>query len=88
MKHAASLPYLLFSCSIFCSALLLFAVQPMISKALLPYFGGTAGVWGVALVFFQGVLCRVRLHKGTKCDIDLITGTYFLYRSNIHQFNL
>lgn len=57
LKKSAFVPYIFFSCCIFCSALLLFAVQPMISKALLPYFGGAAGVWGVALVFFQGVLC-------------------------------
>ncbi|MFN7919320.1 MAG: fused MFS/spermidine synthase [Bryobacteraceae bacterium] len=35
---------------------LLFFVQPMVAKALLPWFGGTAAVWTVCLLFFQAVL--------------------------------
>jgi SAM-dependent methyltransferase len=35
---------------------LLFAVQPMAGKMLLPAFGGTAGVWGACLLFFQVAL--------------------------------
>jgi len=38
------------------SAALLFSVQPMISKALLPRFGGSASVWSVAIAFFQAAL--------------------------------
>jgi len=38
------------------SALLIFWVQPYFAKALLPHFGGAAGVWLVALVFFQAAL--------------------------------
>jgi hypothetical protein len=38
---------------IFLSAFLLFQVQPLLSKALLPWFGGTAGVWTVCMLFFQ-----------------------------------
>jgi hypothetical protein len=37
-------------------AFLLFLVQPMAAKMLLAWFGGTAGVWTVALLFFQVVL--------------------------------
>jgi SAM-dependent methyltransferase len=40
----------------FLSAFLLFQVQPMASKALLPRFGGSYLVWGACMVFFQGVL--------------------------------
>jgi hypothetical protein len=40
----------------FLSAFLLFQVQPMLAKALLPTFGGSYQVWGAAMVFFQGVL--------------------------------
>ena len=47
---------LVYSATIFVSALLLFAVQPMISKALLPLLGGAPAVWNTALVFFQGLL--------------------------------
>lgn len=35
---------------------LLFAVQPMIARALLPAFGGTAAVWTTSLLFFQALL--------------------------------
>lgn len=47
---------LLHSCTIFLSAFLLFQVQPMIAKMILPWFGGTAAVWATCLVFFQTVL--------------------------------
>jgi len=42
--------------AIFLSAFLLFAVQPMFAKMVLPMLGGSPGVWSVALVFFQGLL--------------------------------
>jgi hypothetical protein len=41
---------------IFSSAFLLFEVQPLIAKIILPWFGGVAAVWAVCLVFFQTVL--------------------------------
>ena len=37
----------------FCSAFLLFQVQPVLAKIILPWFGGGAGVWTTSLVFFQ-----------------------------------
>src|SRR5260370_33375983 len=37
----------------FLSALLLFQVQPLLAKIILPWFGGGAGVWTTSLVFFQ-----------------------------------
>jgi hypothetical protein len=45
-----------FTASIFLSAALLFAVQPMFAKMALPMLGGAPAVWSVALVFFQGML--------------------------------
>ncbi len=39
-----------------CSSTLLFSIQPMITKAILPAFGGSAGVWVTAMLFFQIVL--------------------------------
>src|SRR5262245_13051308 len=45
-----------FAATIFLSAFLLFLVQPLIGKFLLPWFGGGAGVWGACLVFFQVML--------------------------------
>lgn len=47
----AALP--LYAAAIFLSAFLLFQVQPLIAKAILPWFGGAAGVWTTCLVFFQ-----------------------------------
>lgn len=38
------------------AATLTFAIQPMISKIILPYFGGSSMVWNTALMFFQGAL--------------------------------
>ena len=46
----------LYAVTIAASALLLFLVQPMIAKSLLPRFGGSAGVWVVCMLFFQVVL--------------------------------
>jgi MFS family permease len=49
----ATLPY---AATIFLSSFLLFLVQPIIAKQILPWFGGSAGVWTTCLVFFQSVL--------------------------------
>jgi len=45
-----------FVAAILVSAALLFAVQPMFTKMVLPQFGGAAAVWSVAMVFFQTTL--------------------------------
>lgn len=42
--------------TIFVSAFLLFQVQPLIARFILPWFGGTASVWSVTMLFFQTVL--------------------------------
>lgn len=42
--------------SVFVSAFLLFAVQPLVGKALLPWFGGSPAVWTTCMVFFQVLL--------------------------------
>jgi hypothetical protein len=46
----------LFASTILLSAFLLFLVQPIIAKQILPWFGGTSAVWITCLVFFQVVL--------------------------------
>ncbi len=46
----------LFALTIFGSAFLLFLVQPIVAKQILPWFGGTAAVWTTCLVFFQTTL--------------------------------
>ena len=50
------MPIILYSVGIFLSAVLLFSIQPMAAKALLPVFGGTPGVWTVCMLFFQAIL--------------------------------
>jgi spermidine synthase len=47
---------LLYGLTIFVSAFLLFQVQPMIAKMILPWFGGAASVWITCMLFFQLVL--------------------------------
>ena len=46
----------LYPAALFLSALLLFAIQPMFTKMVLPRIGGAAAVWSVAMVFFQAAL--------------------------------
>ena len=46
----------LYALTIFTSAFLLFLVQPIIAKQILPWFGGSAAVWTTCLVFFQFLL--------------------------------
>ena len=47
---------LLHAATIFLSAFLLFLVQPILAKQILPWFGGAAIVWTLCMVFFQLVL--------------------------------
>jgi spermidine synthase len=47
---------LVFTMAVFTSAFLLFAIQPMFTKMVLPQLGGSPGVWSVAMVFFQALL--------------------------------
>ncbi|MGH9661678.1 MAG: hypothetical protein ACRD96_24230, partial [Bryobacteraceae bacterium] len=47
---------LLYAATIFTSAFLLFQVQPIIARMILPWFGGSAGVWTACMLFFQVLL--------------------------------
>ena len=47
---------LLFAIAIFTSAALVFVVQPMVTKLVLPMLGGSPSVWNTAMVFFQAAL--------------------------------
>ena len=47
---------LVYAATILLSAFLLFQVQPLIAKFILPWFGGSAAVWSAALLFFQLLL--------------------------------
>jgi len=46
----------LYAATLFASAFLLFLVQPVIAKQILPWFGGSAAVWTTCLVFYQTAL--------------------------------
>jgi len=46
----------LYAAAIFLGAFLLFLVQPIIAKQILPWFGGSAAVWATCMVFFQMTL--------------------------------
>ncbi len=61
----------IYAATIFLSAFLLFQIQPMIAKMILPWFGGSAAVWITCMLFFQAGLlggyiyahCSVRYLK-------------------------
>ena len=42
--------------TIFLSAFLLFQVQPLVGKVILPWFGGSPAVWTACMLFFQMLL--------------------------------
>src|ERR1700748_3685318 len=50
---APRVPAVLFGLTILLSAFLLFQVQPLIAKLILPWFGGSAAVWTSCMLFFQ-----------------------------------
>ncbi len=47
---------ILYAATIFLGAFLLFLVEPLLAKLILPWFGGSAAVWATCLVFFQVAL--------------------------------
>src|SRR6185436_16768049 len=59
---------LIYACTIFLSAFLLFQVQPMIARMILPWFGASAAVWTTCMLFFQIVLLLgyMYVHWGVK----------------------
>lgn len=54
---------LFYAITIFLSAFLLFQVQPIIGKMILPWFGGSAAVWATCLLFFQSALLAGYLYS-------------------------
>ena len=52
----AALVVPVFACALFTSAMLLFWVQPLVAKMLLPLLGGVPAVWNTCMVFFQALL--------------------------------
>jgi hypothetical protein len=65
-----SLP-VLYAATLFVSAFLLFLVQPMIGKIMLPYLGGTPAVWNTCQLFFQAALLAGYLYShGTSARLQ------------------
>lgn len=56
VRPSGRLPPLLVSLTIVLGAFLLFLVEPLFAKLILPWFGGSAAVWAMCLVFFQSAL--------------------------------
>jgi SAM-dependent methyltransferase len=54
---------MLFAATVLLSAFLLFQVQPIIAKLILPWFGGSAAVWTVCVLFFQLLLVAGYLYS-------------------------
>jgi hypothetical protein len=73
---------LLFTLTLILSAALLFWVQPLIAKMILPLFGGTPGVWNASMVFFQTILLLGYLYS------HLISGNLTLKRQVAVHFVL
>ena len=71
-----------FTFTLFQSALLLFWVQPMVGKILLPYLGGTPAVWNTCMVFFQALLL------GGYSYAHLLSGFPRKTQARIHSFLL
>jgi len=82
----------LFAVSIFLSAFLLFQIQPMIGKFILPWFGGTPAVWSTLMLFFQVLLTggyayaywligRVRVQRQSVIHVILMAAALILLAS-------
>jgi hypothetical protein len=72
---------LLYALTLFAGATLLFAMQPMVGKMILPLLGGTPAVWSTCMVFFQAALLggyayahlsTARLRPGRQALLHLI----------------
>ena len=55
-KTSSAIPVVAFAGTLFLSALLMFILQPMFGKILLPLLGGTPAVWNTCMVFYQTLL--------------------------------
>jgi len=55
-RHGGGAVLAIYTAAVFISALLLFGVQPMFTRMVLPQLGGSPSVWSVAMVFFQSML--------------------------------
>ena len=68
------------------SAFLIFLVQPLIAKQILPWFGGTAAVWTTCMVFFQtALLAGYREQQTPRCCASPTGSWDFLRHGAYHR---
>lgn len=70
-----------FSLSIFLSAFLLFIIQPLLAKKLLPWFGGSPAVWLSIVLFFQSALLIGYLYAYCLTKITRLNAQVFIHLS-------
>src|SRR3989344_2257319 len=63
--------YILYAVTIFLSAFLLFQIQPIAGKLLLPWFGGSSSVWATSMLFFTSMLFAGYLYVYVLCKRDV-----------------
>ncbi len=66
-----------YATTIFLGALLLFQVQPVIARYILPWFGGTPAVWTAAMLFFQVMLLAGYIY--THLVVSKLTAKWQVY---------
>ena len=66
----------LYAVTIFLSAFLLFQVQPLIARMILPWFGGTAAVWTTCMLFFQVLLLAGYVYSHAYVSRRIPAGRY------------
>jgi spermidine synthase len=85
-----------FYAAVFLSAFLLFMIQPMLTKVLLPDFGGSYLVWGSAMVFFQSLLlagylfghtrqCRLGVRRYARWHLALLLLPFACFPFRFHS---
>ena len=65
MRRFLPATHVVFTLTLFTSAFLLFLIQPMVGKLVLPLFGGAPAVWNTRLVFLQALLLAGCAHVCT-----------------------
>jgi len=77
-----------FASSIFLGAFLLFQVQPLIAKFILPWFGGSPAVWTTCLLFYQtllvaGYLYAHLLQRFVKVHWQVLVHCFFIFAAMV-----
>jgi SAM-dependent methyltransferase len=81
----ASIPLpVFFGSTILSSACLLFLVQPLASKLILPWFGGSAAVWTTCILFFQTGLLLGYLYAHGLAHLGLVTSLGLKRQAIVH----